>query len=147
MTAPDLIQYFAELTGIEIRCPSYNQQMQAIAFLKHFTPDELATVVRYVQNEIQRGKLDERSLAWHCIFGTLGSGAEFETFQSRLAMANKTVRLRPAPKAVPVTHDVGNGKVTRLELVDTADEPKPITDEMRKAMAEMFAETKRKIGA
>ena len=147
MTAPELIQHFAALTGIAIRLPSYNQQMQAVEFLNYFTPDELETVVRFVQAEIQRGNLDARSLAWHCIFGSYGSGAEFETFQSRLAMAQKTVRTRPAPRAVPVTHEVGNGKVTRLELVETVEEPKPMSDEARKAMAAMFAETKRKLSA
>lgn len=143
ITPLEVLHAFTALTGIALRRPSYNQEMTALEFAKSFTLDELESVVRFVQREIAGGRLDARSLQWHCIFGTMGSGSEFEVFQSRLAMAQKTVRLRAAPVPVAVTTDTGSGKVTVLDF----KQPDEATPEMREAIAASMAELKARLSA
>ena len=144
MTTPqDVIATFSRL-AMPLRRPSYNQEVQAMEFAKSFTIEELETVIAFVQREIAGSRLDWRSLQWHCIFGTLGSGSEFEIFQSRLAAAQKTVRTRPSAKQVAVTHDVGDGKVTRLQIVDTPEEATP---EMRERIAASLVQLKNQMRA
>ncbi len=143
ITPQSVIAQFSILTGIRIRHVSHGQEAQAVAFCAAgFTLEELGAVVGYVQSQIRAGKLDERSLAWRNIFGTYGSGSEFDSFQDRLAMSQKTIRLRPAAREEAVTRNVGNGDtVTVIDFVKP-DEPQVAGE----VVAEQLRELRRSMG-
>lgn len=122
-TPQSVIARFSTLTGIALRVISHNMESQAIDFVRAgFTLEELEQVIRWTQQQVQQGKngFSHLSLQFHVIFGKYGSGGEFETFQTRLAMAQKTVRTRPLPKEHSVTRNVGNG-----DTVTVIDFPAP----------------------
>lgn len=144
-TAPQVIAAFASTTGIAIRVISHNMESQAIDFLaKGFTIAELVEVLRWTQSQITLGKngMSKLSLQWHVIMGKYGSGGEFETFQTRLAMAQQTIRTRPAPREVPHTTDVGNGKITVF-----APAPEPPAEDIGQEVAKQLAEYRRSLSA
>lgn len=121
MTPPEMIALYSTLTGIRYARPSHGMEAQAIDFCRSFTLDELRSVVAYVQREINKGKLDERSLGWRAFFGNYGSGNDFVAFQDRLSMASRTIRLRPEAKPVQVQRKVDDGKI--VSILDVAGEP------------------------
>ena len=139
LTAPQLLLAFQNLTGIRLKYVSHGHQAQAIAFCSAgFTLTELEQVIRWIQKEIGRGKLDERSLSWRNVFGEYGSGNEFATFQDRLSFAQKTVRTRPEQRQVPVS----NGHVTVL-----ADPPMADAQEAGPLIAEQLAQFRKEMSA
>lgn len=130
---------FSRCTGIRLRYLSHNQHHLCAEFVKHFTLEELEIVIIYVQKQIQIGKLDERSLAFRNIMGEYGGGNEFASFQDRLAMASKQVRLKPEPKPVTRHVRVDEGKI--VSMLDVA--PEPDTPDMREETARQLGELKR----
>ena len=143
-TRHEVLDAFRRLTGIRMPLPSMNINHAADLFAQTYSISDLETVISWIQNEIRCGRLDTRSLQWTTMMGTVANGNLFESFDGRLAMAQKTVRTRPAPKAMPVTTDTGDGKVTRLTLVEPADEATP---EMRERIAASLSELTRKLSA
>lgn len=125
-TPQEVISEFGFLTGITIRIASHGQQAQAIEFCKHFTLKDLADVIGWIQKKIASGdkRMDERSLSWRNVMGEYGSGNEFSTFQDRLAMAQKTVRVRPPVRQIPTARQVDATSV----IVRFEPDPEPATD-------------------
>lgn len=128
MTTPEQVAAtFSRCTGIRLRYLSHNQFHLCAEFVKHFTLAELEQVIGYVQKLIRAGRLDERSLAFRNIMGEHGAGNEFQSFQDRLAMSQKTVRTRPEPRQVPTATRVDEANV----IVTFQPEPEPDVEPIR----------------
>ncbi len=110
-----------------------------------FTLEELEAVIRFTQAQIQTGKnnFSHLSLQFHIIFGKYGSGSEFECFQTRLAMASKTIRTKPEPKAVTRHLRVDDGKI--VSMLDVA--PEPDTPDMREETSRQLAALRKEMTA
>ncbi len=121
-TPQAVLECFSKLTGIRIRVISHDMEAQAIEFLKHgFALSDLESVVGWTQTQIRSGKngFSELSLQWRVLFGRRGAGDEWETFQSRLAMAQKTIRVRAPEKQIPTARTI-DGAGNKIVVFDAA---------------------------
>lgn len=136
-----VLSEYSRLTGIKLRVVSHDQEAQAIEFVKHgFTIADLESVIAWTILQIMANKngFSQLSLQWRVLFGRRGAGDEWQTFNDRLAMSQKTVRTRPVPREVPRTTDVGDGKIT-VFAPEQEPEAEPASDLIRQQFEQMKA--------
>lgn len=136
---------FQRVTGIKIRVISHDMEAQALDFVKHgFAISDLEKVLRWTQSQIgSKAGFSTLSLQWRVIFGRRGAGDEWQTFQERLSLAEKTVRTRPEPKAVTRHVRVDEGKV--ISMLDVA--PEPDTTQASQLVAAQLARLRKEMTA
>jgi hypothetical protein len=139
-TPQQVLEIFAELTGIRFRVVSDILLRQAAEFAKHFTFAELEAVILWTKRQEKDGKVsfNAQSVGWRKLMGEFGATDPFLVFQERLGMAEtdwKAKRFRYAPRFK------GNERITAE--VPAARPVKPTQDEaeqerIRQANAEAF---------
>lgn len=144
-TPQDVLAMFQTLTNVKFRRITPDQEDQAIEFLKWYTLDDLALVIRYLKREIaaNRGGYNAQSLTWSCLFGRRGAGDEFGKFGDRLGLAE--IAFRP-PRKVVVDVPTATPVDASNTIVRFAPPPEPAPVELGVAVSEQLSALRKAIG-